>query len=131
MKTTRNWTRAYSLVEVAFAMALASTLIGVHGTELVRQQVDLRLVRAESHTRSELLTAYERLRAGQLAPPDRTGEPVHLPSEAGVDLTIERLELPDLKSAVVAVRLRAGWRDPDGDLHWRELTTLVEEVSRD
>ena len=120
-----------TLTEVVAATALAGVLIGVHGGELNRQRVEMRLLNDESRVRDELLTAYERLRAGVLAPPKAIGERAAVEASNGalvsaLQLSLERLPpSPALSSRVIAVRLRAEWRSFDGSRRHRELSTLI------
>jgi hypothetical protein len=120
-----------TLTEVVTATALAGVLLGVHGSELNRQRVELSVLNEESLVRDELLTAYERLRAGALAAPERVGERTTIDVSGGTRLSTLRLSIERLPATsglsprVVPVRLRADWRSSDGGRRHRKLSTLT------
>ena len=117
--------RRVSINEIVFSTALAGLLIGVHCTEVARQQAELQLVGGEARARGALLDAYERLRAGSVQlPSSEEAEPIEAPQR--VELTIERLTPPaGTPPGLASVRLVATWRGAGGQPRVRELVTLV------
>lgn len=125
--------RGTTLFETTLACGFAVIVLGIVGTETLRQRLELSSARGEARARSALLSVYERLRAGVLPPP-AAGAVLSAADEPGLKVTVERAALPAgsrIASApgVAPVVVRATWRDFDGKTRSRQVTTLVADVA--
>ena len=123
----RRRARGAMLIDATVACSLAVVLMGLLATETWRQKQELTTGREKARARAALLTTYEELRAHAIAPPAK-GSPVVASDERGVRVTIERVDAPDAirATSLVAVLVRATWRDESGKARSREMTTLVD-----
>lgn len=121
--------RAAILLEALVAVAFGLIVVGVLCEEIVRQESMLAAAREESRVHAALISAYERLRAGDLPIPE-PGKRADLSAAGRVHVTLERSSAPldarlSGRGTLVSVVLRATWRDRGGRERERTLATLV------
>jgi hypothetical protein len=117
--------RGSAFVDAVLALTIAVTFAGVFAEAIASQGALLHAAHEDAVAREELLSAYERLRAGAPLPAPR----------GGVTITVERVaanerlvgQTPAGGSALVALRLHARWRAVDGKPRERSLDALVLE----
>ncbi len=126
---TRGGRRGLTLTDVIAASSLGVVLVGAACTEVARQLHDLSAARADARALVALRAAGERLSSGALTAP-APGAPAALESpRPGLSLSAARADeaLDERLAArgLVAVQLRAEWRDDAGRPTSRQLLVVV------